>query len=320
MFVDRMKNDPKFAAEAMRLQKAIAAADEPENMAQTYLGQNNDLTLDTRKEGHTSAFTSKEIDELGLDDAEFSAFKQQRDEEEDHPRLDEIRVISQTLAFSRATPKDAPAIAVLLNNSYNKAECNNGVEKFRTGDVIDVSTVMAMVRDPGCRMMISEVPDGKRVVKNGAIIAVCCYSVGEAAVTEEDKEMEGKRKPAAVRLLAVMPEFWGLCVGQRMLQRAEKDMIKEVRMDVLLYLVGDGILISCFDIRHSLFASSQNATQNIFAVPSTRRSMAHWLTRRGYSMTSSVDFPVDAVPFEVLPEVKSSLKVRTLGQPIRRSE
>ena len=230
MFVDRMKNDPKFAAEAMRLQKAIAAADEPENMAQTYLGQNNDLTLDTRKEGHTSAFTSKEIDELGLDDAEFSAFKQQRDEEEDHPRLDEIRVISQTLAFSRATPKDAPAIAVLLNNSYNKAECNNGVEKFRTGDVIDVSTVMAMVRDPGCRMMISEVPDGKRVVKNGAIIAVCCYSVGEAAVTEEDKEMEGKRKPAAVRLLAVMPEFWGLCVGQRMLQRAEKDMIKEVRM------------------------------------------------------------------------------------------
>ena len=85
--------------------------------------------------------------------------------------------------------------------------------------------------------MASEVPDGKRVVKNGAIIAVCCYSVGEAAVTEEDKEMEGKRKPAAVRLLAVMPEFWGLCVGQRMLQRAEKDMIKEVRMDVLLYLV-----------------------------------------------------------------------------------
>ncbi|GMH53369.1 hypothetical protein TL16_g01440 [Triparma laevis f. inornata] len=279
MFVDRMKNDPKFAAEAMRLQKAIAKADEPENMAQTYLNQNNDLTLDTRKEHHSSAFTSKEIDELGLDETEFSAYKQQRDEEDNHPRLDEIRVIAQTLAFSKASTKDAPAIAVLLNLAYNKAECNNGVEKFRTGDVIDEATVSAMIRDPGCRMMIAEVPDGKRVVKNGAIIAVCCYSVGAAAVTETDSSMKAKRKPAAIRLLAVMSEFWGLCVGQRMLQRAEKDMIKE------------------------------KATQNILAVPSTRKSMASWLNRRGYSMTSQVNFPVDTVPFEVLPEVKSDLKL-----------
>lgn len=108
---------------------------------------------------------------------------------------------------------------------------------------------------------------------------MCCYSVGAAAVTETDSSMKAKRKPAAIRLLAVMSEFWGLCVGQRMLQRAEKDMIKE------------------------------KATQNILAVPSTRKSMASWLNRRGYSMTSQVDFPVDTVPFEVLPEVKSDLKL-----------
>lgn len=109
----------------------------------------------------------------------------------DHPRLDEIRVISQTLAFSSATPKDSKQITTLMNNAYNKAERNNGIEKFRTGDVIDEETVKAMIEDKGCEIVIAEVPDGKRVVKNGAIIAVCCYGVGGNAVTEEEEEVRG---------------------------------------------------------------------------------------------------------------------------------
>ena len=59
---------------------------QPENIVQTYFGQNNDLTLDTRKEGHTSAFTEEEMDELGLDDVDFGNYRQQKEEGEDHPR------------------------------------------------------------------------------------------------------------------------------------------------------------------------------------------------------------------------------------------
>eukprot|EP00518_Triparma_eleuthera_P004919 CAMPEP_0182455710 /NCGR_PEP_ID=MMETSP1319-20130603/1798_1 /TAXON_ID=172717 /ORGANISM="Bolidomonas pacifica, Strain RCC208" /LENGTH=143 /DNA_ID=CAMNT_0024653833 /DNA_START=17 /DNA_END=445 /DNA_ORIENTATION=- len=140
MFVDRMKNDPKFAAEAFRLQSAIASSSDPANQAQTYFGQNNDLTLDTRKEGHTSAFTDAEMDSLGLDDSDFSSYRQQATSDASHPRYGQVTVIAQGLAFVPAEAADAGPLADVFNKAYNKAEVCHPAEKFRTGDVADEPT------------------------------------------------------------------------------------------------------------------------------------------------------------------------------------
>jgi len=86
--------------------------------------------------------------------AQGIAHKQQKTEADQHPRIDEIRVISQSLAFTKANMNDAAYISAMVNRSYNKGEVNNPIESFREGDCVDVDTVKMMIEDPNCEVSL----------------------------------------------------------------------------------------------------------------------------------------------------------------------
>lgn len=130
----------------------------------------------------------------------------------------------------------------------------------------------------GCEVLIAEVPLGRGVVEDGALIAVCVYSVGDNAASGQAGDK--KDKPGAVRILAVHHEFLGLCIGNRMLSKVEKSMVSKDSCDF-----------------------------SVACVVSTRVALQQWIERRGYSKTSEVVFPVDAVPFEIRKEKLEGLKI-----------
>ena len=98
MFVQRMKNDPKFAAKMIELQKNISQADDPINAPQTYFNQNDSLQLDTRDTTDNSdkivdgTHTTSELADLA---AEGINHRQQQEDLDLHPRSAEINVIAQ---------------------------------------------------------------------------------------------------------------------------------------------------------------------------------------------------------------------------------
>ena len=143
--------------QVFKLQKAIKEADDPINATNTYFGQNDALTLDTRDTTDSDkvvdgVHNEEELDSLRM---EGIAHKQQKTLSEQHPRIEEIRVISQSLAFSKATARDAVNIAKLLNTSYNKGEVMNPIESFREDDCVDVDTVRMMIDDVDCEVRAS---------------------------------------------------------------------------------------------------------------------------------------------------------------------
>ena len=77
--------------------QAIKEADDPINATNTYFNQNEALTLDTRDTSDSDrvvdgVHTSEELSSL---EAEGIEHKQQKSATEEHPRIYEIRVISQ---------------------------------------------------------------------------------------------------------------------------------------------------------------------------------------------------------------------------------
>ncbi|GMI51054.1 hypothetical protein ScalyP_jg9180 [Parmales sp. scaly parma] len=285
MFVQRMKNDPKFAAKMIELQKNISQADDPINAPQTYFNQNDSLQLDTRDTTDNSdkivdgTHTTSELADLA---AEGINHRQQQEDLDLHPRSAEINVIAQSLAFTKANLSDAPSIAKLINSSYNRFEASDSFrESFRVAGskVLDESMVNQMISEGGgCEVLIAEVPLGRGVVEDGALIAVCVYSVGDNAASGQAGDK--KDKPGAVRILAVHHEFLGLCIGNRMLSKVEKSMVSKDSCDF-----------------------------SVACVVSTRVALQQWIERRGYSKTSEVVFPVDAVPFEIRKEKLEGLKI-----------
>ena len=205
------------------------------------------------------------------------SFKQQESEDAKHPRANQIIVISQGLAFSNATVKDVERVTALVNETYNKAERveANWGEGFRTGDAVDTETIAMMIRDPDVFVLLCEAPDGRKILKDGTLLGVCCYSIGAAAVTA------GQASPVkgAVRILAVRPDFHGLCVGQRILNKVEAKML------------------------------DKDSTAVCMCVVSSRKTMCKWSERRGYAVTASLKFPVDSVPFDIVDSVRDDLQL-----------
>jgi hypothetical protein len=268
-FIDRVKNEPKFREEAFRLQEAIKVAWEPGTDVQTWFGQNDELTLDCRKEGFVESFTDKELRELADSEKDGHVFKQQKSEDAKHPLAEQINVIAQGLAFTLATKADVAKITAVVNSAYNKMERidKNWGEGFRTGDAVDDETVAMMIRDPDVTVMLCECPDGRGFVKNGTLLGVCCFSVGSSAVTTNS---ENDPPRGAVRILAVRPDFFGVYVGTRLLDKVEAKMKKAAAVALCM------------------------------CVPSSRKSLSSWVGRRGYKIVAELPYPKDQVPFEVV--------------------
>ncbi len=281
-FIERVKNDPKFRAEAFKLQDAIRVADEPGTAVQTYFGQNSALELDTREEGWSSEFGVEEREA-----AEGNGFKQQRTLLESHPRYDEIKVISQSIAFSEAGSGDVKEVTNILNLAYNKSEhrSSNPHEGFRTGDVIDDDTVKAMIEDENVTLIVGEVPDGRGVISDGTMLCCAAFSSGPLAA----KADQGSQMRGAIRMMAVRPDYQGLLLGHRLLQKIERTLLKRKC----------GSVVAC--------------------VPSTRSTLISWLSRRSYNQIGTAPYPVDAVPFKVNPGA-ATLRLLLFEKELRSSE
>lgn len=143
-----------------------------------------------------------------------------------------------------------------------------------------------MIKDPECNVLLAEVPDGKGVVKNGAIIGVCVYSTGSSAGTLPGTDAI----PGAIRFLAVAKGFAGLCIGERTLRKAERNMVEE----------GVGKIVFC--------------------VPGLRKGICKWAMRRGYMKKTEVPYPVDKVPFKVMEEKINELTLVVFEKSIREGK
>lgn len=227
MFVNRMVNDPEFRERVLSTNRA-AKAEAP------------------WAEVNADAWNKM------LEDATPSPAV----EDEDHARIDEIRVVAQALAFRGALRHDTNEIAALVNKAYH-GEMAGQPEGFRRTPVVDVEMLRCMVDDPDCQWIIAEAPNGQDAVDDGAILGVCCYSIGGAAVKNSSE------KVGAIRLLAVLPSFVGLCVGRRVLRRAEEAMHRDECMRCLC------------------------------CVPDLRATIVRWFLRRGFERSSTAQFPED---------------------------
>jgi GNAT superfamily N-acetyltransferase len=187
------------------------------------------------------------------------------DEEEEFP--DEIKIISQALAFRKAEPEDLMSIMKLLNAAYG-VEVGQGEESFRSGDPVSVEVVIRLFDDSSYEWLVTEAPNGQEVLQDGAILGVCVYSTDGAS--RRNGQVEGKL--GSVRLLAVLPRLHGLCIGLRLLKKAE----------ALMYKTG---CVRC-----------------LVCIPSVRKSLSEWLQHRGYQMAGLTAYPASATEQTVRPE------------------
>jgi hypothetical protein len=88
---------------------------------------------------------------------------------------EEIKVISQALAYREALPEDLTDIYNILNQAYREEV--EGEEAFRLAPVITKESVeQYLIHDKSYHWLVIETPNGYNVESDGAIIGVCCYS------------------------------------------------------------------------------------------------------------------------------------------------
>ena len=217
MFVNRMMNDPDFAA---RIQAQQAEREAASNLGGCPLGTSRHECTPEDAERYLSGDApegapppiSKEEDEA------WRAVK---------GREGEVKVVAQSLVFvglgagaARAGGLTAAAdatvaadLARMLNDAYAGEAA--GAEAFRDGHVVDAETVAAMLADDECRWVTIEAANGRDVESDGAVLGAACFSlVGERA---------------ELRFFAVQPKYRGLCVGRRLLARVEQMAAQRAR-------------------------------------------------------------------------------------------
>jgi len=197
---------------------------------------------------------------------------------------------------------------------------------------VNLDIVKQMISDDSCEVLIAEVPLGRSIVPDGTLLSCCVYSLGHSAASGGD----GKHKPGAIRMLAVNVDFLGLCIGQRMLSKVEKDMISKncdfnclciVSSRKSMWKVRCSLKCSSFvKLLCNLFVSSLTACPFSFPFPFLSFLLAflfacfavQWAERRGYSKSSSVPFPIDAVPFRVNDDRKKDLELFVYEKRLRK--
>jgi hypothetical protein len=86
----------------------------------------------------------------------------------------EIKIISQGLAYRKGELADLDEIHTLLTEAYH--EETEGEESFRTGPVITKDVINQYLNDPSYHWLVTEAPQGFELEKDGVILGVCCFS------------------------------------------------------------------------------------------------------------------------------------------------
>lgn len=173
-----------------------------------------------------------------------------------HPRLAEIRLMAQALAFRSAEPGDAAVLVRLLNEAYAAERATPAnPQGFNPDPLTDRATVDAMILDPDCRWLLVEAPDGQGEFPDGLLLGCCCFSVGGAA-SATTPDVVG-----AVRMIGVREQFKGLCLGQRLLARVETEM------------------------------RAAGSQRSLACIPDRCPDMVAWAKRRGYAQIAVAQYP-----------------------------
>jgi hypothetical protein len=87
----------------------------------------------------------------------------------------EIRIISQPLAYRSAILDDARSLVHLLNNAYSAETI--GDESFRKGNLTTLSEIEELICDEDYKWLVMEAPDGLRGgEEDGFLLGAACYS------------------------------------------------------------------------------------------------------------------------------------------------
>jgi hypothetical protein len=85
---------------------------------------------------------------------------------------DKIMIASQALAFRKAVQSDIKQILIILKLAYDSEVY--GPESFRSPPAMTLDTIN--LDDDSYKWIVVEVPCGRGIENDGAIIGVCCYS------------------------------------------------------------------------------------------------------------------------------------------------
>ena len=156
---------------------------------------------------------------------------------------DEIVTISQALAYRRATLDDVASIFEILNTSY--AAETVGCESFRMDEpAISSEDIALSISEESLSWLIVEVPEGRGTSADGSIIAMCAFTTD--GMSRRNGEIEGNL--GSIRFFSVIPQYQGLHIGVRLLDKLEMEMRK----------------------------SNTRCIRMMFSIPSTRKSMMKW--------------------------------------------
>ncbi len=201
-------------------------------------------------------------------EAEKAALEEVEGPDEEETFTDEIKIISQALAFRRAEPDDLMEIMRLLNTAYSVETSDGGEESFRNGDGMSVEVAIRLFDDKSYEWLVVEAPNGQEAVKDGTLLGVCVYSTD--GVSRRNGEVEGKL--GSIRILAVLPHFHGYCIGLRLLKRVESNMCKA------------------------------GCVRSLACIPSVRSSLEKWFENRGYTLAGVTAYPAEAADQDIRPD------------------
>jgi len=242
-----------------------------------------------------------------------------------YARIESIRVVAQALAFRQTTSQaDVKELTRVINSGYaGEQHGETSGEGFRTEPLLDEETVGAMVEDPDCEWLLAEAPNGRGAVANGAILACCCFSLGAAAFTTsadaDHKEhqpssqtppssspppplpppprQKPKRRVGVIRVLAALPEFAGLYVGRRLLQRVERAVLAQAPPPNAPVPPSSTPPMSVSESESGLVkdAGCEENVRLLCCVPDRMTAMLAWAKRRGYHNADgqTAPFPED---------------------------
>ena len=204
----------------------------------------------------------------------------EKDDLEPETFPEEMVAMSQALAYRPADISDANIIKILLNKSY--APEVEGPESFRAaGDVISKEEIETSITENALTWIVVEVPEGRDTTDDGNIIAVCCYT--SDGVSRRNGEVEGNL--GSVRFFAVLPKYHGLCIGQRLLDKLEREMMKV------------------------------NCVRMMFSVPSSRYGMQKWLEKRRFQLAGAMAYPPAIGHVLTVTETKLNIYLRPIEYP-----
>ena len=170
---------------------------------------------------------------------------------------EEMITISQALAYRRANLDDVSRIFEVLKSSY-AAEIN-GSESFRRDEpVMSSDDILLSIREGSFSWLIVEVPEGRGTRADGSAIAVCAFTTD--GISRRNGEVEGNL--GSIRLFALLPQYHGLQIGVRFLDKVELEMKK---------------LNGC--------------VRMMCSIPSTRKSMLKWVERQQFLFAGIIPYP-----------------------------